>query len=437
MLSLEWVFLLFPPSSVSSLYISLPLPAPLLLTQTSLFLSFSLLFTPLPLPFMGAIDVAAIAKTEGESMVKREEERMGEAEYMKGVRHLCDTGVTKVPSRYILPAPDRPHIVRCGDSTSSHNLKLPIIDLSLLHTPKRAMALEALSMACKEYGFFQVVNHGIPCEVIEDMTDVSKRFFGMPYDEREKYMSSDLRSPVRYGTSFNQIKDRVFCWRDFLKLNCQPLESVLPFWPSSPADMREKTSAYANGMKSLFKELMSAILESLGVSIKVLSEFDNGSHLMVVNCFPPCPEPNLTLGMPPHSDYGFLTLLLQDQVAGLQVQYNNEWVTIEPVPGAFVVNIGDHLEIFSNGIYKSILHRVLVNSLQNRISIASLHSMPVEKVISPAAELVSESSPKRYMDTDFSTFLNYISSTEFKKKNFLESRKLTRTMDQTTEGQLC
>lgn len=94
-------------------------------------------------------------------------------------------------------------------------------------------------------------------------------------------------------------------------------------------------------------------------------------------------------------------------------------------------------QIFSNGIYKSILHRVLVNSLQSRISIASLHSMPVEKVIGPATELVSESTPKQFMDTDFSAFLEYISSTEFKKKNFLESRKLTCTRDQRTEGQPC
>jgi non-haem dioxygenase in morphine synthesis N-terminal len=89
-------------------------------------------------------------------MVKEEEERMGEAEYMKGVRHLCDAGVTKVPGRYILPAPERPHIVSCGDIKTSRNSKLPIIDLSLLHTPKRAMVLEALSLACKEFGFFQV-----------------------------------------------------------------------------------------------------------------------------------------------------------------------------------------------------------------------------------------------------------------------------------------
>lgn len=104
---------------------------------------------------------------------------------------------------------------------------------------------------------------------------------------------------------------------------------------------------------------MEAILESLGGLTttekntgkdddeETLKEFEDGSHLMVVNCYPPCPEPELTLGMPPHSDYGFLTLVLQDEVQGLQIQSQNKWVTIEPVPNSFVVNVGDHLEVLN------------------------------------------------------------------------------------------
>lgn len=78
---------------------------------------------------------------------------------------------------------------------------------------------------------------------------------------------------------------------------------------------------------------------------ELLEKFQNGSQLMVVNCYPPCPQPDLTLGMPPHSDYGFLTLLLQDQVEGLQIKFQDKWVTVQPIPNSFVVNIGDHLEV--------------------------------------------------------------------------------------------
>lgn len=99
---------------------------------------------------------------------------------------------------------------------------------------------------------------------------------------------------------------------------------------------------------------MDAILESLGLVENDIREdqskdlkngLEGGSQLMVVNCYPSCPEPDLTLGMPPHSDYGFLTLLLQDEVKGLQIQHEGKWVSVEPLPNSFVVNVGDHLEV--------------------------------------------------------------------------------------------
>lgn len=81
-------------------------------------------------------------------------------------------------------------------------------------------------------------------------------------------------------------------------------------------------------------------------------------------------------------------------------------------------------QIFSNGRYKSVLHRVVVNSVKSRISVASLHSRPLHSVIRPSPELVDEANPRRYMDTDFATFLDYMNSCEHKSKNFLDSRKL-------------
>lgn len=66
---------------------------------------------------------------------------------------------------------------------------------------------------------------------------------------------------------------------------------------------------------------------------------------MVVNYYPKCPEPDLTLGMAPHSDYGLLTLVLQDEVKGLQIQHQGKWLTVQPIPNSFLVNVGDHLEV--------------------------------------------------------------------------------------------
>lgn len=115
---------------------------------------------------------------------------------------------------------------------------------------------------------------------------------------------------------------------------------------------------YAKETKEMFDLMVKAILESLeidGEGDKAAEELKEGSQLVVVNCYPPCPQPELTLGMPPHSDYGFVTLLLQDDVEGLQIMYRDEWVTVDPIPGSFVVNVGDHLEVLIILFIKSFL----------------------------------------------------------------------------------
>ncbi|CAF2095122.1 unnamed protein product [Brassica napus] len=348
--------------------------------------------------------------------------------YQRGVKHLCDNGLTKVPTKYIWPEPDRPIFTKPDKLIKpKQNLKLPIIDIAELLGPNRSHVLRTIAEACENYGFFQVVNHGMEGDVSRYMIEVCKRFFELPYEERSKYMTSDMSAPVRYGTSFNQSKDNIFCWRDFLKLSAHPLPDYFPYWPSSPSDFRSLAAIYAKETKEMFDLMVKAILESLeidGEGDKAAEELKEGSQLVVVNCYPPCPQPELTLGMPPHSDYGFVTLLLQDDVEGLQIMYHDEWVTVDPIPVSFVVNVGDHLEIFSNGRYKSVLHRVLVNSTKPRISVASLHSFPLTSVVKPSPKLTDEHNPPQYMDTDFATFLQYISSREPKWKNFLESRKI-------------
>ncbi|KAK6140034.1 hypothetical protein DH2020_026250 [Rehmannia glutinosa] len=249
--------------------------------------------------------------------------------YQKGVKHMYDNGIEHVPSKYILPAAERPNYV--------NSEKMPAL-MSLMSICPLLILLNC-----------RLVNHGIPEEIISNMVNVSKRFFEMPFSEREKYMSADMSSPVRYGTSFNQTNDGVFCWRDFLKLVCHPLSDVLPHWPSSPFDFRSRV----------------------------------------------CKSNTNIIGS----------------------RFN-------PYPDPFVVNVGDHLEIFSNGRYKSVLHRVLVNSMNYRISVASLHSLPFTSTVRPSDKLIDETNPRRYKDTDFASFLDYIKSCDSKKKNFLESRKL-------------
>ncbi|CAO2186476.1 unnamed protein product [Urochloa humidicola] len=370
---------------------------------------------------------------------QEEEAEAGEVSYrrssmlMKCVRHLCDSGITKLPDSYVLPLPDRP-LADDLAAAAAGRVKLPVVDVSLLRDrdpSRRAAAVAALDAACSEYGFFQAVNHGVDCGAGK-MLEVAARFFALPAAEKERFMSPDVRAPVRYGTSFNQARDKVLCWRDFLKLACHrplPPSHVASTWPDQPGDLRDVASGYAAASHGVFMELMEAALEALGVDGGggVMGELGAAaSQMMTVNWYPACPEPELTLGMPAHSDYGLFTLLLQDKVEGLQVMHDGRWLTVDPIPGSFVVNVGDHLEIYSNGLYKSVLHRVRVNSTRPRISVASFHSLPAERVVGPAPELVDEAAgkPPRYMDTDFATFLAYLASADGKDKTFLQSRML-------------
>jgi len=84
----------------------------------------------------------------------------------------------------------------------------------------------------------QLVNHSISDDITRSIIDVAGRFFDLPLEERAKYMTTDMRAAVRYGTSFSQTKDSVFCWRDFLKLICNPLPDFVPHWPASPLDFQ-------------------------------------------------------------------------------------------------------------------------------------------------------------------------------------------------------
>ncbi|XP_019100770.1 PREDICTED: protein DMR6-LIKE OXYGENASE 1-like [Camelina sativa] len=161
--------------------------------------------------------------------------------YQKGVKHFCDNGVTKVPTKYIWPEPDRPIFTKSDKLIKpKQNLKLPLIDLVELlgPNPKPNAKPTASSSLVPKTQMVKVVNHGMEGDVSRNMIEVCKRFFELPYEERSKYMSSGMSAPVRYGTSFNQIKDNVFCWRDFLKLYAHPLPDYLPYWPSSPSDFR-------------------------------------------------------------------------------------------------------------------------------------------------------------------------------------------------------
>ncbi|GMY07635.1 protein DOWNY MILDEW RESISTANCE 6 [Fagus crenata] len=299
---------------------------------------------------------------------------------------VLSTGVlyTNLPESYIRPESERPRLSEVSDCVD-----VPVIDLGC---EDKSQVIKQIREACKTYGFFQVTNHGVSSEAVEKMQGVATEFFSLPLEEKLKLYSDDPSKTMRLSTSFNLNKEKVHNWRDYLRLHCHPLEKYVPEWPSNPSSFKEIVSNYCMEVRQLGYRLEELISESLGLekdSIKnVLGE--QGQH-MAVNYYPPCPEPELTYGLPGHTDPNALTILLQDlQVAGLQVLKDGKWVAVNPHPNAFVINLGDQLQALSNGVYKSVWHRAIVNADKPRLSIASFLCPCNDALISAPNSLIED-----------------------------------------------
>ncbi|KAK6920386.1 Isopenicillin N synthase-like, Fe(2+) 2OG dioxygenase domain [Dillenia turbinata] len=347
---------------------------------------------------------------------------------------LTQMEVPHVPTRYILPPSQRPNPSLVLHSPTT----LPIIDLSCLHDPSiRHQVVEEVKTACNKMGFFQaylaiyhamhdflVINHGIPLAIMEDALNTAAEFFNLPNEEKMLMVSDDVHEPVRYGMSINHAKEKFHFWRDFIKHYSHPISKWIDRWPSNPITYREKMGIYTKAVHALQVQLMEVVLESLGLNPNCLcKDIQEGSQLNVVNCYPTCPEPDLALGMPPHSDFGSITILLQS-CQGLELMdWDNQWYSVPVIEGALIVQLGDQMEVMSNGAYKSVVQRVMVSSENKRLSIASLHSLALERKVCPAPELIDQEHPVRYNECSFEDFLNFLTCNDITEGRYIDTLK--------------
>ena len=152
---------------------------------------------------------------------------------------------------------------------------------------------------------------------------------------------------------------------------------------------------YRKELKKLAEKMLGAMEELLGLEEgHIRKAFTNDGEFepfygTKVSHYPPCPRPDLITGLRAHTDAGGIILLFQDdQVSGLQLLKDGEWVDVPPIRHAIVVNIGDQLEVITNGRYKSVMHRVVAQPDGNRMSIASFYNPGSDAVIFPAPALV-------------------------------------------------
>ncbi|KAL1535702.1 1-aminocyclopropane-1-carboxylate oxidase 1-like [Salvia divinorum] len=292
-------------------------------------------------------------------------------------------------------------LTRNRHNTTNAKLEFPLLDLEgVADDPiKREAVVDAVHEASETWGFFQVINHGIPEAVLDEMIDGVRRFFGQDEEERKKWYTRDLKARVVYNTNFDLYSAPSANWRDTVYCEMAP---HLPQPEELPAVCRDIMIEYTKQVMKLGRSLFQIISEALGLKADHLVDMKCTDGLtMLLHYYPECPQPELTLGASKHADSDFLTVLLTDQVRGLQVLYKNQWVDVPSVPGALVVNIGDLLQLVSNDRFVSAEHRVVVNSSSPRVSVACFISNAPRstEIYGPIEELVSEDNPARYRAT--------------------------------------
>ncbi|CAN1231206.1 1-aminocyclopropane-1-carboxylate oxidase homolog 3 [Linum grandiflorum] len=285
-----------------------------------------------------------------------------------GVKGLADSGIKKLPRIFHAP----PHFLsRSPSSPAADDESLfPIIDLAPESDPENHnQIVEAIRYASANWGFFQIVNHGIPSELTDEM------------------ISAGDMAP-----------------------NSPPRPDEIP------ACCREIVPGYSEEMTRLGDRILALLSEALGLGGYYLKGIGCGEGMRLVCHYYPsgCPQPELTLGISPHYDLGFVTVVLQDRVGGLQVRRGDRWFDVPFVDGGLVVNIGDMLQ-----------HRVLVKSGAGpRASVAAFLGGKSSRMYGPIKELLSEENPARYEEITVADFFAYSYKKGFDSGSILQHLKL-------------
>nr|XP_011465215.1 PREDICTED: flavonol synthase/flavanone 3-hydroxylase-like [Fragaria vesca subsp. vesca] len=180
---------------------------------------------------------------------------------------------------------------------------------------------------------------------MKGMIDAYHGFFRLPDEEEEEFKSgNDVLEMFKYGTSFNLALNKVLLWRDFLKVQTHPEFYSL----NKPARFSEVSLEFSRRTRDVALEITRAISESLGLEpdyIYNTMNMDHGMQMLVGNYYPPCPQPEHALGVAHHTDHGLVTLLIQNEMNGLQVEHNGKWLAVDGAPNGFFVNLSDQLHV--------------------------------------------------------------------------------------------
>ncbi|QCO98199.1 isopenicillin N synthase family oxygenase [Arthrobacter sp. 24S4-2] len=254
---------------------------------------------------------------------------------------------------------------------------LPIVDFSRLNAglEEASRFRDELRNAMHEVGFLYLAGHGIPLELADAMLDVSRRFFELPDEQKltiENVHSPQFRGYTRVG---GELTEGAVDWREQIDIGIErntvePGPGVADYWrlegpnlwPAALPEMREIVAEWTERLSIISLTLLRALAVSLGAPEDIFDEAFAARAFPVLKVvrYPGSSHEEPKQGVGSHRDGGVLTLLLVEPgKGGLQVEYQGTWIDAPQVPGTFVVNIGEMLELATNGYLKATLHRVV------------------------------------------------------------------------------
>ncbi len=248
--------------------------------------------------------------------------------------------------------------------------QVPIIDLAdTFGADSRAREAAAASVraACRDTGFMYVKNHGVEQTIIDGAFGESKRFFSQPDKEKLKVKARQgtngyhpVESQALDPTSPADLKESYTSSREALPGTPDCTENL---WPENLRGFQDNIEAYREAVRGLAIHISRLIALSVDMPLNYFDPFfDNQKASLRLLRYPPMPNgPHRNqLGAGAHTDFGWITVLAQDEHGGLEVETaGGEWIAVDPIPGTFIVNLGDLVPAWTNGLYHSSLHRVL------------------------------------------------------------------------------
>ncbi|XP_062156185.1 gibberellin 20-oxidase-like protein [Alnus glutinosa] len=306
-------------------------------------------------------------------------------------------------------------------SESQTSVELPILDIS---QPLDPSFLSSLSEACKKWGFFHIINHGISIDFYRKLYLLSKDLFRLPSDTKIKlgplssiktYTPHFIASP--YFESLRVSGPNFFA-------SAQSSADIL--FSQENSEFSVILQECGSKMAELSKAILKVLLLSLGDGFEEKyyeSEFKNCHGYMRINNYsPPGSLEDDVEGLGMHTDMSCVTIVCQDEIGGLQVRSEEgKWMDIRPCEGTLVVNIGDMLQAWSNEKLRSSEHRVILKQPANRFSLAFFWCFEDEKVILAPDEVVGEEKKRLYKPFVCLDYLKFRESNErgkFEKVGF-------------------